>query len=205
METRRAAGFYMANEKKLMSKAAYAKHCGVSRQTIYDRIERGEVVMSGNKVDVAATEKKLPPQCTSGRSTPLASDDTDEISLTWVEIAENIRLLDGMAEPANSLDELVQRVYDAAALFKLEVRNPSPEFVVYELYDPEQNAIAFTTESGITEIEVLMFLRWLALTGTQSGSHGFGPLEEVTSSKRALVALAEPFTERAKEIYEPEG
>ncbi|EKL0444603.1 hypothetical protein PP836_004707 [Salmonella enterica] len=188
----------------LMSKAAYAKHCGVSRQTIYDRIERGEVVMSGSKIDVGATEKKLSPRCASGSRTPPASDDTDEIRLTWGKIAENIRLLDGVAEPANSLDELVQRVYDAAALFKLEVRNPSPEFVVYELYDPGQNAIAFTAASGIAEIEVLMFLRWVALTGTQSGSHGFEPLEEVTVSKRALAALSEPFTERAKEIYEPE-
>lgn len=40
----------------LMSKADYAKHRGVSRQTVYSWIERGEVVMSGNKIDVAATE-----------------------------------------------------------------------------------------------------------------------------------------------------
>ncbi|STK43680.1 Uncharacterised protein [Escherichia coli] len=33
----------------LMSKAEYAKHKGVSRQTVYDWIEKGEVVMSGKK------------------------------------------------------------------------------------------------------------------------------------------------------------
>ena len=38
----------------LMSKAEYAKHKGVSRQTVYDWIEKGEVVMSGKKIDVDA-------------------------------------------------------------------------------------------------------------------------------------------------------
>ncbi len=33
----------------LMSKAEYAKHKGVSRQTVYDWIDKGEVVMSGKK------------------------------------------------------------------------------------------------------------------------------------------------------------
>lgn len=34
----------------LMSKAEYAKYKGVSRQTVYDWIEKGEVVMSGKKL-----------------------------------------------------------------------------------------------------------------------------------------------------------
>lgn len=42
----------------LMSKAEYAKHRGVSHQTVYDWIERGEVVMSWNKIDVSATEQR---------------------------------------------------------------------------------------------------------------------------------------------------
>lgn len=40
----------------LMSKAGYARHRNVSRQTVYDWVAKGEVVMSGNKIDVEATE-----------------------------------------------------------------------------------------------------------------------------------------------------
>ncbi len=36
----------------LMSKAEYAKYKGVSRQTVYDWIEKGEVIMSGKNVSV---------------------------------------------------------------------------------------------------------------------------------------------------------
>ncbi len=45
----------------LMSKSAYAKHRGVSRQAVYDWIEKGEIVMSGSKIDVAATERQQQP------------------------------------------------------------------------------------------------------------------------------------------------
>lgn len=45
----------------LMSKAEYAKHKGVSRQTVYDWIDKGEVVMSGKKIDVEATEQRNSP------------------------------------------------------------------------------------------------------------------------------------------------
>lgn len=41
----------------VMSKSAYARHCVVSRQTVYDWVAKGEVVMSGNKIDVEATEQ----------------------------------------------------------------------------------------------------------------------------------------------------
>jgi predicted site-specific integrase-resolvase len=33
----------------LMSKAEYARHRGVSRQTVYDWIKKGELVMVGSK------------------------------------------------------------------------------------------------------------------------------------------------------------
>jgi predicted site-specific integrase-resolvase len=40
----------------LMSKAEYARHRGVSRQTVYDWIKKGELVMVGSKIDVEASE-----------------------------------------------------------------------------------------------------------------------------------------------------
>lgn len=42
----------------LMTKSEYAKHRGVSRQTVYKWIESGELVMNGKKIDVEATEKR---------------------------------------------------------------------------------------------------------------------------------------------------
>lgn len=43
----------------LMSKSEYARHRGVSRQTVYDWVAKGEVVLSGNKIDVEATERNM--------------------------------------------------------------------------------------------------------------------------------------------------
>ncbi len=43
----------------LMSKSEYARHRGVSRQTVYDWVAKGEVVLSGKKIDVEATEAHI--------------------------------------------------------------------------------------------------------------------------------------------------
>ena len=42
----------------LLSKSAYARHMGVSRQTVYGWIARGEIVISCDKVDVEASQAK---------------------------------------------------------------------------------------------------------------------------------------------------
>lgn len=42
----------------LLSKSAYARHRGVSRQTVYGWIARREIVISGDKVDVDASQAK---------------------------------------------------------------------------------------------------------------------------------------------------
>ncbi|MDE4081547.1 MULTISPECIES: hypothetical protein [Enterobacter cloacae complex] len=42
----------------LLSKSAYARHMDVSRQTVYGWIARGEIVISGDKVDVDASQAK---------------------------------------------------------------------------------------------------------------------------------------------------
>jgi transposase len=41
-----------------MTKAAYARHKGVSRQTVYDWIARGQLVLAGSKIDVNASMQK---------------------------------------------------------------------------------------------------------------------------------------------------
>lgn len=42
----------------LMTKASYTRHKCVSRQTVYDRIARCELVLVGSKINVSASEKK---------------------------------------------------------------------------------------------------------------------------------------------------
>lgn len=41
----------------LLTNAAYAHHFGVSRQTVYDWVVKGEAVISSSKIDVEATKQ----------------------------------------------------------------------------------------------------------------------------------------------------
>lgn len=94
----------------LMSKADYARHCGVSRQTVYDWVKKGEVVLSGAKIDVAATEQKR-----AGGSN--ASDSPwphRTLEMTWKQAAEWVTQKDGKIPPATTAEEANQRLADAA-------------------------------------------------------------------------------------------
>ncbi|MGN5575822.1 hypothetical protein [Enterobacter sp. Lyrl_3] len=97
----------------LMSKAEYAKHRGVSRQTVYAWIERGEVVMSGNKIDVSATEQR---HHTPEQTEVVAAENRwahRTIEMTWPEFWDAVKAQDGKAPaPAND-EEVRQRVLAA--------------------------------------------------------------------------------------------
>jgi hypothetical protein len=43
----------------LMTKAAHSRHTGVSRQTVYDRIKKGELVLVGRKIDVRTSSQNV--------------------------------------------------------------------------------------------------------------------------------------------------
>ena len=70
-------------------------HRGVSRQTVYDWVAKGEVVLSGNKIDVEATERKMQnEQKGRGEHVPRKLEMTGQC---W----EAVKALDGKApEPA---------------------------------------------------------------------------------------------------------
>ncbi|ELD3250728.1 hypothetical protein QUR14_001037 [Enterobacter hormaechei] len=104
----------------LMSKSAYAKHRGVSRQAVYDWIEKGEIVMSGNKIDVSATERR---QQTAEDVVEMAADlwANRTIEMTWWQFWEAVRAGDGKSPaPANDA-EIMQRVRDAASELNWEI------------------------------------------------------------------------------------
>lgn len=90
----------------LMSKSAYARHCGVSRQAVYDWVARGEVVMSGSKIDVEATEQK--------RQGEKATNDDEFLTLSASQLIEWLYVHNGKYPAAESQDE-ARKLIQAAA------------------------------------------------------------------------------------------
>ncbi|QMA64072.1 hypothetical protein HV023_03955 [Escherichia coli] len=97
----------------LMSKAEYAKYKGVSRQTVYDWIEKGEEVMSGKKIDMEATEwRNSPPS--QGKDTVSEMWPERTLEMTWGEFWKAVRDRDGKIPAPVTDDDIKQRVQDAA-------------------------------------------------------------------------------------------
>ena len=105
----------------LMSKAEYAKHKGVSRQTVYDWIEKGEVVMSGKKIDVEATERRnsLP---TQEKNTVSQLWPERTLEMTWGEFWKAVKARDGKVPAPVTDDDIQQCVRDAARELNWEVQ-----------------------------------------------------------------------------------
>lgn len=105
----------------LMSKAEYAKHKGVSRQTVYDWIEKGEVVMSGKKIDVEATERRnSPPVQEKNTVSELWPERT--LEMTWGEFWKAVKARDGKIPAPVTDDDIQQCVRDAARELNWEVQ-----------------------------------------------------------------------------------
>lgn len=83
----------------LMSKSAYAKHKGVSRQTIYDWIAKGEIVMSGSKIDVELTERQ------KGTNT-LFGHEERTLEMTWREAWAAVKAASGKNKPPTTEEEI---------------------------------------------------------------------------------------------------
>lgn len=97
----------------LMSKAEYAKHRGVSRQTVYAWVDKGEVVLDGTKIDVAATERKhqAPEKAVEASTADRWAHRT--LEMTWPEFWAAVKAGDGkVPAPANN-EEVRQRVLAA--------------------------------------------------------------------------------------------
>ncbi|WP_213732195.1 hypothetical protein [Citrobacter europaeus] len=105
----------------LMSKAEYAKHKGVSRQTVYDWIEKGEVVMSGKKIDVEATERRNSPPA---QRKDIVSEMWPErtLEMTWGEFWKAVKARDGKIPAPVTDDDIQQCVRDAARELNWEVQ-----------------------------------------------------------------------------------
>ncbi len=131
----------------LMSKAEYAKYKGVSRQTVYDWIEKGEVIMSGKKIDVEATEQRNSPPA-QGKDTVSEMWPERTLEMTWGEFWKAVKARDGIIPAPVTDDDIQQRVLDAAGELDWEVQflddggiwmdDGDAEFY-FEQYDLRQN------------------------------------------------------------------
>ena len=93
----------------LMSKSEYARHRGVSRQTVYDWVAKGEVVLLGNKIDVEATERNMLNEPKAPGENTLCA-----LEMTYGQFWAAVKALDGKAPMPSSDEEIKQRVQLAA-------------------------------------------------------------------------------------------
>lgn len=203
----------------LMTKAAYTRHKGVSRQTIYDRIAKGELVLAGGKIDVSASEQKA-----TGFVTPAAwCDDSKRVNISPKaalfsqdsdyseaknqvtpvspdEAATIVLALDDVYPPAGTYDEIQARILDAVEALGLEIKTLDIEgdeehISGIAVYDPEQCREVMRFESFLFELEALTFLRWLVV------SKSLADEDLKNATKIGLAALAEPFITSAQDVY----
>ncbi|OUK59502.1 helix-turn-helix domain-containing protein [Enterobacter hormaechei] len=113
----------------LLSKSAYARHMGVSRQTVYGWIARGEIVISDDKVDVDASQAK---QNSAGAG--------DHNALTWAQAAAWVWKHDGGKEPPADIDA-GQRIDAAAAELGFDVQHePEEQLLILFRLDEETHS-----------------------------------------------------------------
>ena len=116
----------------LLSKSAYARHMGVSRQTVYGWIARGEIVISGDKVDVDATQAK---QNSAGAG---AGDHHN--AMTWAQAAAWVWKHDGEEALPADIDA-GQRIEAAAAELGFDVQHePEEQLLILFRLDEETHS-----------------------------------------------------------------
>lgn len=100
----------------LMTKSEYAKHRGVSRQTVYKWIESGELVMDGKKIDVEATERRQGSGETSQEDGNKYEDIWPErtVEMKWRDFWRSVLDYDGKATAPVTEEDAEKRVEIAA-------------------------------------------------------------------------------------------
>ncbi|WP_134706614.1 helix-turn-helix domain-containing protein [Rahnella sp. CJA17(1/100)] len=95
----------------MMSKSEYARYRGVSRQTVYEWIRKGELIMSGSKIFVRENEQvEIRPEIN-----PVAAQvQSRTLEMTWAEFWGAVRTEDGKRPAPLTSHEAQQRVLVAA-------------------------------------------------------------------------------------------
>ncbi|WP_227463296.1 DNA-binding protein [Enterobacter roggenkampii] len=120
----------------LLSKSAYARHMGVSRQTVYGWIARGEIVISGDKVDVDASQAK---QNGAGAGAGAGAGDRHN-AMTWAQAAAWVWGHDSGKELPADINA-GQRIEAAAAELGFDVQHePEEELLILFRLDEETHS-----------------------------------------------------------------
>ncbi|XSB54168.1 hypothetical protein ACP3PD_02675 [Enterobacter ludwigii] len=148
----------------LLSKSAYARHMGVSRQTVYGWIARGEIVISGDKVDVDASQAKQNSAGTGEHQT----------EMTWAQAAAWVWGHDGGKELPADIDA-GQRIEAAAAELGFDVQHEPDEqlLILFRRMKKPTASMAMSVQQALYGFFVLNWLtlpqctpiRWM--TGTK--------------------------------------
>ncbi|QDX96860.1 DNA-binding protein [Pectobacterium carotovorum subsp. carotovorum] len=121
---------------RIMSKAEYARYCGVSRQTVYDWVKKGEVILSGVKIDVTATEQKR----AGGNHASDSLWPHRTMEMTWKQAAEWVRQHDGENPDEDNHDDRLTRLVAAAEELGYDVDNSE--------YDERESMIALYVDES---------------------------------------------------------
>jgi hypothetical protein len=199
----------------LMTKAAYARHKGVSRQTVYDRIAKGELVLVGGKIDASASELKAtgfvapavwrddsrrvnisPKAALFSQGSDYSEEKNQIIPVSPDEAAAIMLALDDVYPPATDYEELQTRILDVVGALGLEIKTLDIEsdeehISGIAVYDPEPGREVMRFESFLFEPKALTFLRWLVVSKRLTDE----------DLKNATATLAEPFITSAQDVY----
>ncbi|EML1555502.1 TPA: DNA-binding protein [Enterobacter hormaechei] len=133
----------------LLTKAAYARHCGVSRQTVYDWVAKGEVVMSGNKIDVEATEQRTKGEHATNSNTPAV--------MPALQLAQWVHAHYGKYPAAKNQDEAKRLLTIAVKLIAYDIEflvdDDGDEFVRIYWDDSEDEHVFW----GFDQLETAMY------------------------------------------------
>ena len=124
---------------------------GVSRQTVYGWIARGEIVISGDKVDVDASQAKQNSAGAGGHQT----------EMTWAQAAAWVWEHDGGKELPADIDA-GQRIEAAAAELGFDVQH-EPDEQLLILFRPDEETHSFMAKTVQQALHGFFVLNWLTL------------------------------------------
>lgn len=105
----------------LMTKSEYAKHRGVSRQTVYKWIESGELVMNGKKIDVESTEQRQGSAEASQENSSNYEWPERTLEMTWWDFWRSVLDCDGKVTAPVTDADIKKKVEHAAREMNYDV------------------------------------------------------------------------------------
>ncbi|MEG2736248.1 MAG: hypothetical protein RR962_12985 [Hafnia sp.] len=169
----------------LMSKSEYAKHRGVSRQTVYDWVEKGALVLVGKKIDVKATAVKL------GIADERQLDAKGKVlEMTWNKLLNAMLKTASKKAPERTHDDVIKRLTLAANVISFSVEPWENGFRLYAGSDSDFDDSGFyvmPNSNNNPELDTLDCIRGVIFSNAM-----FDPDGELEITEDEFDALCEP-------------